>query len=151
MWVAVLAILIAIYCLVPIGALAACLYVMAFDSAGWFIEDVPLVQPIRMIATQPLSPLAVFQQLIVPAAAGLSGANFVHVIKSRVQYPLIAACIVAILAGVILSLLFQWRAGFPAEEVSAIQTYFNGIANSVGAYLLFLLGLRETVPKGMGP
>lgn len=142
---AILATLIAAYCLVPIGALAACLYVMAFDSAAWFIEDVSLIQPIRLIATEPLSPLAVLQQLVVPIAAGLSGANFVHVIKSRVQYPLIWTCILAILAAVVLSLLFQWRAGFAPEEIRTIQTYFNGIANTVAAYVLFLLGVRETV------
>lgn len=147
LWVAVLAVLIMVYCLVPIAALAACLYVMAFDSAGWFIEDVPLIQPIRIIATEPLSPLAVLQQLVVPIAAGLSGANFVHVIKSRVQYPLIWSCILAILAGVVMSLLFQWRAGFPAEEIRTVQTYFNGIANTIAAYVLFLLGVRETVGR----
>lgn len=147
MWVVVLATLILIYCLVPIAALAACLYVMAFDSAAWFIENVPLIQPIRMIATEPLSPLGVLQQLIVPIAAGLSGAHFIHVIRSWAQYPLIAICIVAIVAAVVLSLLFQWRAGFPDEEVRTIQTYFNGIANTIAAYLLFLLGLRETAGK----
>lgn len=152
LWVVVLASLLAIYCLVPIGALATCLYVMAFDSAGWFIEDVPLIQPIRMVATEPLSPLAVLQQLIVPIAAGLSGANFINVIRSRAQLPLIIVCILAIVAAVVLSLLFQWRAGFPAAEVRTIQTYFNGIANTVAAYLLFLLGLRETAAaKGASP
>lgn len=147
LWVVVLASLLAIYCLVPIGGLAACLYVMAFESVGWFIEDVPLVQPIRMVATEPLSPLAVLQQLIVPIAAGLSGANFVNVIRSRAQVPLLVVCIVAILAAITLSLLFQWRSDFPVAEIRTIQTYFNGIANTVAAYLLFLLGLRETVAR----
>lgn len=145
LWVVVLALLIGIYCALPIAALAACVYVMAFDSANWFIEDVVLLQPIRIVATEPLSSFAVLQQIIVPIAAGLSGANFVSVLRSRAHLPMVLLCILAILAAVTLSLLFQWRSGFPATEVKTLQTYFNGIANTTAAYLLFLIGLRESV------
>lgn len=138
----VLLALIVVYCLVPVGSLAAALWIMFSVSANYFIENGDFVSLVTWLATEPSSSIGILQQLIAPIAAAITGAALASLRHRWFITLVVAVCCLGIVCALVVSTLFQLRSVLPnAGTLGAIQTYFHGIASTLGVYVLFLLGI----------
>lgn len=142
----VLLVLIVAYCLVPIGSLAFSLWIIFYGSANYFIENGDFVALITWLATEPTSSVGILQQLIAPIAAAVTGTSLASLNRSHFVTVVVGICCVAIACALVTSTLFQLRSVLTdAGTLGAIQTYFHGLANTLGVYVLFLLGISGVV------
>lgn len=148
----VLLFLVSLYCSIPIGSLVAATLIMWLGSAGFFIENGDFVSLVTWLATEPTSSIGVLQQLIAPICAGLTGSSLLSLGRSRLVAAVLVICCAAITSALLVSALFQLRSVLPdASTLPSIQTYFHGLASTLGVYVLFLLGIRETVEIKLDP
>ena len=138
----VLLTLIVAYCVVPIGSLIMALWIMFLVSANYYIENSDFVSLVTWLATEPNSSIGILQQLIAPIAAAITGASVATLRNGRFVALVVGMCCAAIVCALVVSTLFQLRSDpLEAGALSAIQAFFHGVANTLGVYVLFLLGI----------